>query len=314
MNDSGGPSLNTPVVLLVFSRPEQTRRVLEQVRLARPSVLLVVADGPRLDRPGEVQACAAVRRLVEEMVDWHPRLLTNYAEKNMGLRQRVSSGLTWAFEQVDRAIILEDDCVPHPGFFRFCGKLLDLYEHDSRVGVISGGNFQPAEFTCAESYYFSRYNHCWGWATWRRAWKLFDAQMQNWPLLRDSKWLEGVFPDPGHANYWSGIFEKVHRRQIDSWAYAWTFSCWSQSLLTVIPGRNLVSNIGFGEGSTHTTDASSPWSNLPAPGLEFPLRHPVCVSRNHDADDYTQRFVVEGSAQKGWRFPGFRMIAKILGK
>ena len=176
-----------------------------------------------------------------------------------------------------------------------------------------GNNFQSSTFTCPASYYFSRYPHCWGWATWRRAWKLFDSQLKNWPALRDTHWLDGLFPDPSHAKFWADNFEKTHRRENNSWAYASIFSCWSQSLLTVIPEANLVSNIGFGAASTHTPDPSSPLSNLPAPGVPFPLRHPACITRDHVADDYTQRIIFGGFVEKKRRFPGEKLISRLLG-
>ena len=106
-----------------------------------------------------------VRSIIESGADWGPKLLTNYADANLGLRARVSSGLTWAFQQVDRTIILEDDCVPHPGFFPFCAELLERYAGDSRVGVVASDNFQPQPFACDATCYFSRYAHCWGWAS-----------------------------------------------------------------------------------------------------------------------------------------------------
>jgi hypothetical protein len=289
---------NVPVVLLVFNRPDHTRQVLQQVRRAKPPVLLVVADGPRPQVPQDAAACDDARALIEEMVDWGPTLLKNYAPANLGLRRRVGSGLTWAFEQVERAIILEDDCVPDPSFFRFCSELLTYYETDTRIGVITGDNFQPPTFSCRASYYFSKFNHCWGWATWRRAWRLFSSDMEHWPELRDAGWLEGLFPDPGQVRYWQQLFDRVYEGQLNSWAYRWTFSCWSQSLLTAIPRKNLVSNIGFGTGATHTTSAPSPLANRPATSLDFPLVHPPCVALDARADAYTQTHLF-GSVQPG---------------
>ncbi len=286
------PGVGTaPVVLLVFNRPHHTRQVLEQVRPARPPVLLVVADGPRPGQPADASACAEVRKAVEEMVDWDARLLTNYADENLGLRRRVASGLTWAFEQVEQAIVLEDDCVPHPTFFRFCSDLLAYYAQDTRVGVITGDNFQPPSFPCKHSYYFSKYGHCWGWASWRRAWKHFDEQLRLWPDLKASGWLSGLFPEPGEARYWEEKLQGVYEGRINSWAFCWMFACWSQGMLTAIPKVNLVSNIGFGSGSTHCQDDTSPMANLPRSAMEFPLAHPPAMVVDFQADQFTQRTV-----------------------
>ena len=301
-----------PVVLLVFNRPEQTRRVLEVLRRVKPPTLFVVADGPRPDVPLDAPACAEVRQIISQGVDWNARVLLHYAEVNLGLRRRVSSGLDWVFEQVDRAIVLEDDCVPHPSFFQFCTELLAHYEHDTRVGVITGDNFQPQPFTCAASYYFSRYNHCWGWASWRRAWTFFDEGMARWPALRDTGWLDGLFPDPGHAHYWARIFDGVHERRINSWAYAWTFACWSQHLLTAIPQVNLVANIGFGETATNTRGGGGVKGNLPVSAMEFPLRHPACIVPDYSADAYSQRHVFGSATARPQSQPLFGRLRRIF--
>ncbi len=289
--DPLSPVNTAPVVLLVFNRPQHTRRMLEQVRRARPATLLVVADGPRADAPGDESACAEVRRLTLELVDWDAQVLTNFSSENLGLRRRVASGLSWAFEQVDRAIVLEDDCVPHPSFFRFCSELLEHYAGDTRVGAITGDNFQAQPFSCAHSYYFSKYNHCWGWASWRRAWRFFDESVALWPELKARGWLAGLFPNEGQARYWADKLDGVHQRRVNSWAFGWMFACWSQNMLTATPKVNLVSNIGFGGDSTHCLDPGSPMANLPAAGIDFPLTHPPTCVTNYLADHYIQETV-----------------------
>jgi hypothetical protein len=305
-------NISSPVVMLVFNRPELTRAVLDQIRAARPPVLLIVADGPRPGHPTDAKKCAEVRSLIESGADWGAQLLTNYAESNLGLRARIASGLTWAFEQVDRAIILEDDCVPHPSFFPFCGELLEHYQQDTRVGVVAGDNFQPQPFACEASYYYSRYPHCWGWATWRRAWKYFDEPMAQWPALKATRWLESVFPDPLHAGYWEDIFDRVHQRKINSWAYVWTFCCWSQHLLTVLPTINLVKNIGTGDQATNTKDEISAMHNLAAGGINFPLRHPLIMLRDWRADDYSQRHLFGAARPKTVLGKARRLLKKCL--
>lgn len=262
--------------------------MLEQVRLARPSKLLVVADGPRADRPGDKERCEQTREVIRAGVDWEADVQTNYAQTNVGLRTRVSSGITWAFTQVDRAIILEDDCVAHLDFFRYCAELLEYYKDDSRVGVVTGDNFQPPGFSRPSSYFFSKYPHCWGWATWKRAWKCYDGEMSQWPQLKQDGWLRGLFHDPLHARYWEDIFDRVCAREINSWAYPWTFSCWSQSLLTAAPCVNLVSNIGTGADATHTEDECGAM-HRPVFPMAMPLVHPKTVVLDYRADDYSQK-------------------------
>jgi hypothetical protein len=285
---SAAPPSGVPVVFFIFNRPATTAKVLERIRAARPSRLLLVADGPRADRPGESELCRRVRELVLSGLDWKPDLLTDFSEKNLGCRARISSGLDWAFEQVEEAIILEDDCLPDATFFRFTAELLAYYRNDTRIGVISGDNFQPQPLSGADSYYFSKFNHCWGWATWKRAWKYYDHDMRAWPALRESGWLEGLFPRREYSAYWRGFFDQVAKRRIDTWDYTWTFSCWAQSLLSVLPRANLVTNIGAGPDATHTHTFDPGQHFLRTCPMAFPLVHPASVVMNHAADDYSQ--------------------------
>src|SRR5579871_4386735 len=165
--------LTTPVALIVFNRPDTTRQVFQEIRRVRPPVLLVVADGPRRDHPEDEQLCRETRAVAEE-VDWPCQVLTEYSDVNLGCRHRPASGLDWVFSQVEEAIILEDDCVPHPSFFRFCSELLSRYRDDARIGTIAGTNVQGGRKRGGASYYFSKYPTIWGWASWRRAWALYD--------------------------------------------------------------------------------------------------------------------------------------------
>ncbi len=298
-----------PVVLLVFKRPALTARLLDRLRSVRPSTILVVADGPRPDRPDEKEACAQVRELIASRIDWPATVRTDYAATNLGLRRRVASGLDWAFQQVEEAIVLEDDCLPHPDFFRFCAELLDYHRHDTRLGVIAGVNFQPPSFSRPASYYFSKYPHCWGWATWKRAWRLFDLEAALWPALKAGGLLQHLFPDPGQAEYWSRIFDDVHAGRANSWAFPWLLSCWAHSLLSIIPTVNLVTNLGGGADATHC--AESPLLHRPAGPMVFPLRHPVNVLPDFPADDYSQRFVFGAVPPKGWRARLRRLLPRL---
>jgi hypothetical protein len=282
--------LKTPVAFLIFNRPETTAQIFAEIRRARPSKLLLVADGPRAGRVEEAEACRATRAVVER-VDWDCEVLTNYAEENLGCRARVASGLTWVFEQAEEAIILEDDCLPHESFFPFCEELLERYRDDERVMMISGDNFQFGRRRSPYSYYFSRMVHIWGWASWRRAWQHYDLEMKLWPTLRDSAWLKEMFDDEEAAHYWRTIFDKTYAGH-DTWDYQWAFACWAQSGLSVLPDCNLISNIGFGDDATHTKAAGNPSAALPLEAIGFPLQHPPYMFRNGEADDFTLRQVV----------------------
>jgi hypothetical protein len=279
--------LNTPVAFLIFNRPDTTERVFAEIARARPPELLVVADGPRSDQPGDREKCDAARAVIDR-VDWDCNVLKNYSDENLGCRRRVSSGLDWVFDTLEEAIILEDDCLPHPTFFRFCEELLEFYRDDERIMMISGDNFQFGRKRTPYSYYFSLYTHIWGWASWRRAWKHYDVEMKLWPEIKNGSWLHDLLLDRRAIKYWTKTFQRVYEGKIDTWDYSWTFACWSQNGLTILPNENLISNIGFREDGTHTA-SSTRTANMPTKDLDFPLKHPPFVIRDVHADERTSK-------------------------
>ncbi len=286
--------LTTPVAFLIFNRPDVTARVFEQIRAARPAKLLVVADGPRPSRPDEPAKCAETRRIIEG-VDWPCEVLTNFSETNLGCKRRVSSGIDWVFSQVEEAIILEDDCLPHPTFFRYCSEMLERYRDDDRVFHIAGCHFRPTGQPNPYSYYFSRYSFIWGWASWRRAWKHYDVEMKLWPTIRDGGWLRDFLGDEAAAKSFTREFQRIYDGEVDTWDFQWGLACWINSGLSIRPRVNLISNIGFIPDATHTTDLDNPAANLETRPLEFPLQHPPFMMRNAYEDRFLQSHARERS-------------------
>lgn len=279
-------TLTTPVAFIIFNRPETTIKVFEQIRLAKPKQLYIIADGARNSRPEEPDRVLAARAIVEQGVDWDCEVITNYAPKNMGCRNRVASGLQWLFEQVEDAIILEDDCVPHSTFFRYCQELLEYYRHDERVGVISGANFRCKREDDRHSYFFSRYHPITGWASWRRVWKYYDLEMKTFPHLRDSGLLAEMIGEPHLVKYWTKIFQSAYEGKETTWDYQLTFAVWTQAMLSVIPNHNQITNIGFGGEATHIAEADHPTANVPVEAMPFPLQHPPYMVREMTFDRY----------------------------
>lgn len=277
-----------PILLLAFNRPDTTQRVLESLEAARPARIFLAVDGPRVNREGESARVAQVRHLAER-IDWDCDVQTLFREQNLGCKLAVSQAISWFFSNVEAGIILEDDCVAHRSFFPYAAKLLERYRDDERVLMVSGDNFQRGRRRTEYSYYFSRYTHIWGWATWRRAWRLYDHEMTLWPGLRDGGWLIDILGDRKAAEYWGGIFEDTYQNRNTSWAYRWMFCAWAHGGLTVLPNVNLVSNIGFGDLATHTHHSESPWAALPVEAISLPLKHPPAPMRNRRADAFTQR-------------------------
>ena len=282
--------MKTPVrILLIFNRPEATRAVFQTIRDVRPPKLLLVADGPRADRPGERELCVRARAEAQA-IDWPCEVLTRFAPENLGCRQNVSTGLDWAFTQVEEAIVLEDDCLPDQSFFRFCEELLARYRDNSRVSQICGSNYQQGIRRTPYSYYFTRHAHIWGWATWRRSWQEGDLSMSAWPELRDGGWLKRYLDDPKSAFFWTKLFndsQRPRRDSLNSWAIPWTFSRWSLNKLSIIPEVNLITNIGHSAEGTHTTDRAG-GNRTPLGQMDFPLQHPPTIEPHVEADRYTE--------------------------
>jgi len=279
--------MRTPVAFIIFNRPDLTSQVFAEIARARPEKLLVIADGPRPDREGEDAKCAATRAIVEH-IDWPCTILKNYSDVNLGCGHRPATGLRWLFEQVEEAIILEDDCVPHPTFFPFCEELLDHYRDDERVMHISGDNFTSSKKGNVCDYFFSYYPISWGWATWRRAFQHYDSDINLWPMLRNTGWLAEILVGNEKAiSYWTRIFDKAHLEgdRNGYWDFQWLFACWAQRGLSILPGVNLISNIGFEARGTHTRSPSDQRANFPTGEMRFPLKHPPCVIRRRDEDD-----------------------------
>ncbi|APB35297.1 Methyltransferase FkbM [Gloeomargarita lithophora Alchichica-D10] len=284
-------SLKAPVVFLIFNRPELTQKVFQVIRQMAPQKLFIVADGARNDR--EVAVCESTRALVAS-IDWDCQVERNYAAENLGCRQRVSSGLNWVFEQTERAIILEDDCLPNTAFFRFCDELLERYHDQERVMAINGNNHQRGREISPYSYYFSKYFHCWGWATWRRAWQYYDVTMKLWPEFRDGGYVSWVSDSEYEQRYWLMKFEQMYQGKIDTWDYPFMFACLSQSGLVATPRVNLVANLGFGVNATHTHNPRSVFANMPTGELGG-MQHPPFIGRSLVADQFVFDQVFDGA-------------------
>lgn len=275
--------MNQPVALFIFNRPEKTAKVLEQIRLVRPAQLFVIADGPRSNNKTDEELVAATRHLVDSTVDWPCSVYRNYSDRNLGCRLRPATGYEWVFQHVECCIFLEDDCLPHPSFFPYCSELLHRYAHDTRIFAVSGNNFLfNAPRRAPASYYFTKQFHAWGWATWKRAWDLYDINMTKWPLIRDCGFLLDIWRDKVIADHWYNAFDSTYRG-LDAWDYQFAFACQINNGLCIAPSVNLVSNIGFGSDATHTKVPTIEASN-PAEELLLPLHHPDFVIPDVQAD------------------------------
>lgn len=243
----------TPILLLVFNRPDTTQQVFERIRQLKPKYLFVAADGPRENKEGEKESTEKVRKIITENIDWDCELKTLFRDENLGCGKGPADAITWFFEQVEQGVILEDDCLANLSFFTYCQELLAYYQDNPQVMVISGNNFQPKKKWGNGSYFFSNYPTLWGWATWRRAWQHFDFYLQNSQKFIEHNQITQITQTVKEQNYWKSIFDLVKDgKREDIWDYQWLFTIWDQGGLTIVPNKNLVTNIGFSDHATHT--------------------------------------------------------------
>lgn len=274
--------LKSPVALFIYKRPSLTEQVFTQIAKVRPSTLFVVADGPLNEE--EYMKIKATRAVIEQ-IDWDCKVITNYSDVNLGCRNRISSGLNWVFEQCEYAIILEDDCLPDPTFFLFCDELLEKYRENERIMMVGGSSLHFKDYNLPYSYFFSRFALIWGWATWRRAWRLYDIDMKVWTKLRNTSFLLEVHENESVASHWKKRLDKAFAGH-STWDHQWSLTCWLNNGFSILPSVNLVKNIGFGEDATHTKSIDDiNHLSISTEQISFPLKHPQVIVRDRDADN-----------------------------
>ena len=278
--------LKTAVLFLIFKRLDTTKKVFEEIKKAKPLRLYVAGDGPRENIKDEEEKVKMVRDYVLNNIDWKCEVKTLFRDKNLGCGKAISEAITWFFQNEEQGIILEDDCVPSQSFFWFCEELLEKYKNEKRIGMICGGNFQDGVKRGDADYYFSIYNHIWGWASWQDRWGKYDFELKT---FNNVEFIKEVFKTKKEIKYWIYIFKKMKNREINSWAYQWTLVNFKNKWLTIIPNVNLISNIGFSEDATHTIGKSE-LENIPREELII-KKHPVEIKQDIEADRYVSKKV-----------------------
>lgn len=281
--------LNKAVLFLVFNRPDTTKRVFDAIKEARPPRLYIAADGFRKNKSGEQEKCDEVKKIVSE-INWDCEVKTLFQDKNLGCGVAPSEAINWFFEQEEDGIILEDDCVPHQTFFSYCETLLDYYKDNEKIMHIAGSCHLDFEYGDA-SYYFATIQHCWGWASWRRAWVHCDFTLQKYPIQMIEEKLFYMYSNNEMKDYWKDMYTEMKKNtRIDIWDYQWTLSIMANNGLCINPNVNLVSNIGFAGDGTHTFGENHPFANLPTYPL-IAITHPNKIKRNMFIDEYIMKDV-----------------------
>jgi hypothetical protein len=282
-NKDNKSEFKTPILFLIFNRPNVTKRVFEVIRKTKPSRLYIASDGPRKDKKGESELVKQTRDLVLDNIDWNCKIVTLFRDKNLGCGRAVSGAITWFFNQEAEGIILEDDCLPNQSFFLFCEKLLDHYRENKNIMHISGDQFIP-DFNNGASYYFAKNMHCWGWASWADRWKDYRFNLVNY----DEKNLEKISDNKMVQSYWLNYLKQMKDGYINTWDYQWLFKIFEKEGLCINPSKNLVSNIGFGEYSTNGFKEDNPNVNLPTFEIKE-IVHPKEIRIDKKAIDYIFR-------------------------
>ncbi|MFA6995443.1 MAG: hypothetical protein WC249_03500 [Patescibacteria group bacterium] len=280
-------NFQTPILFLIYNRLETTQRVFEAIRRAQPKQLFVAADGPRLDREGDKEKCGATRRIIEQ-IDWDCEVKTLFREENLGCKTGVSSAINWFFENVEEGIILEDDCLPIDSFFPFCQLMLEKYRNNSSIGMIAGTNYLFSYNDFQYSYYLSKHCYVWGWATWKRAWSLYDLSISHFP---ENLFLRNYLQDSLSSNYYLDQFDYFKFNKIDTWDIQWSATLMKNKLYSIVPVNNQISNIGL--AGTHTEKKVSLSINMPSKAMDIDeIKHPPTVVYDNVLDLVSMKNIV----------------------
>ena len=271
-------SNTSPVLFLVFNRPSTTAKVFEAIRKARPTKLFIAADGPREGR-NETEICEEVRAIATQ-VDWPCEVYKLFRESNLGCGRAVSEAISWFFDHVEQGIILEDDCLPDNSFFQFCDILLDKYVETKQIMFISGNNWLPNGWKPKKQSYLFGHVGVWGWATWKRAWSLYDYNMPAWGSKANKDKIRRAINNNNWFDFYLGMFDNAYEKTLDTWDLQWLHCIFNNGGLAINPSVNLVKNIGFGPGATHTPETTGFFSNLTTQEIKFPLKHPLTLKIN----------------------------------
>lgn len=247
------------VALIFFNRPECLKHTFAAIAAAKPSRIYLIQDGPRYNHPEDIDNINKCRRIVEN-INWECDIHKIYSGENLGCGMRVYSGISEAFKNEDKLVIIEDDIVIGKSFLPFCKEMLDRYEKDERIGMISGMNHLGVYKDCPYDFFFSSQGGAiWGWATWGRVWKDMD-----WSLnCADDEYLNKIIERSMHNNMYAhqvrmNLMEKrrLFKQNIkqSSWSFQFGFTtCLAQHRLNIVPKVNLISNIGNSSESVHSS-------------------------------------------------------------
>lgn len=285
--------METPVLLITFNRPKHTRRVLSAIMAAKPKDLYVFRDGPREGNSQDVQRCAEVVAVIEELTETgNVNLHSFYSDVNLGCGPGPATGISWFFENVTQGIVFEDDCLPSLTLFRFYEDLLNQYKDDERISLITGTNALSRWRSYRRDYIFVKSGGmtmgCW--ASWRRAWKMFDFEIKSWGEQKNKDQFRSNVRKSSYTSWQKRLDQYYASPPRDAWDYQWAYARILNGTHSIVSTVNQMSNIGFGEDSTHTPNPDDRRGNMAVFDCHFPLRlHSFKIDGLFDWEMY-QRF------------------------
>ena len=301
-----------PIVYVCFNRPELTKKTFECIKKIKPSKLFLILDGPRKNNKRDKINCLKVKKIIQN-INWKCKLYKNFSKENLGLKNRFFTGLDWVFSSANEAIILEDDCLPHKDFFYFCEAMLKKYKNSNKVKFITGNNFQnPKKMEISEDYYFSKYSHIWGWATWKKTWLDVNRNDTFWKKKIFDSNFEMMKSSTKEKKYWKNMYTGVLNNKLNSWAIYLLFSIWKNKGVTVTPKINLIKNLGLSSGTnTKNLDIKLDISNK---SLNKPLKHPKIIKVNLKKDLYVFNTVYSKNFFNKLRFLSANYMNALINK
>lgn len=274
---------NIPILILSYNRPNLFKKSFKAVLKIKPKKIYVANDGPK-NNLEDIKRVNEIRKFINR-INTKTLIKKKFNQSNLGCKKNNVEAINWFFKNEKNGIIIEDDCIPKINFFWFASKMLKKYRYNKKIYCISGSNFQEKRID-KFTYYFSKYNHCWGWATWKNRWIKNDSDIKFWPKYKKSSTWKNFHKNIIEKKYWQKIFDKCYEKKIDSWAYPWTLSVWKKKGLTVTPNFNLVKNIGYGPNSTNSKFNFEPIKYKNKTKFKKYFLHPKKILVNTYADEY----------------------------
>lgn len=300
---------NTPILFIVFNRPDLTKKVFAKIKEIRPKQLFIAADGPRSGNVNDAVKCQEVRDYLLSNIDWQCSLQTLFRSDNLGCGLSCAGAVDWFFEQIEEGIIIEDDCLPDSSFFVFCSEMLDRYRHQEQIMHITGV-YSGEPYLNQYSYYFSRIAHVGAWASWRQAWQRYNFLMKSWPKFKLERQLSNIFYSKVQQKWWDSTFSFMYEEESkNTWDFQWDYAIFSNFGFTIQPMNNLIDNIGFIKGASHAYDNSSLLIKHRAGCIDFPLKHPTFILVNNEADYWKNRYLLKAT----WFNFGIKKLLRKIG-